>query len=265
MGTNFSFFSFKMGTDDDISAPSQDAIESARALYHSIRGALPEAVTDFESKWTAWQEVCQGQTSWPSLDACTRTDEFEALKRLGPKILPFVVFKLATNADHNSYGVFLYNTMEKDAEYRGSPDEPLVSDEVLRRHGKFAICCEGSDEYYDLVEMGPSIIAPLMVEYPSDIAGYWYEVLHKIIHSRNMGAYMVQKGALYDAWYRFFNGGADYDQAPLYIPNEWDEFILQRKISPGRAVTAMPSWAANWIALSFWAVGDEYTKTVLLI
>lgn len=125
MGTNFSFFSFKMGTDDDISAPSQDAIESARALYHSIRGALPEAVTDFESKWTAWQEVCQGQTSWPrysplvplhsrrhllplnSLDACTRTDEFEALKRLGPKILPFVVFKLATNADHNSYGVFL--------------------------------------------------------------------------------------------------------------------------------------------------------------
>ncbi|KAK8929569.1 hypothetical protein VCV18_002233 [Metarhizium anisopliae] len=81
--------------------------------------------------------------------------------------------------------------------------------------------------------MGPSIIAPLMVEYPSDIAGYWYEVLHKIIHSRNMGAYMVQKGALYDAWYRFFNGGADYDQAPLYIPNEWDEFILQRKISPG--------------------------------
>ncbi|KID84307.1 hypothetical protein MGU_08509 [Metarhizium guizhouense ARSEF 977] len=183
-----------MGTDDHISAPSQDAIESARALYHSIRGVLPEAVTDF---------------------------------------------KLATNADHNSYGVFLYNTMEKDAEYRGSPDEPLVSDEVLRRHGSqivelnyqrhkiyqervglwkeycdlnhlrlsFATCCEASDDYDDLVEMGPSIIAPLMVEYPSDTAGYWYEVLHKIIHGRNMGAYMVQKGALYDAWYRFFNGG----------------------------------------------------------
>lgn len=155
--------------------------------------------------------------------------------------------------------------MEKDPEYRGSPDEPLVSDEVLRRHGSqivelnyqrnkiyqervglwkeycdmhrirlsFSTCCEASEEYYDLVEMGPSIIAPLMVEYPSDIAGYWYEVLHKIIHGRNMGAYMVQKGALYDAWYRFFNGGADYNRAPKYIPNELDELIHHRKISPG--------------------------------
>lgn len=114
-----------MGTDGDIPAPNQDAIESAKALYHTIRKAFPEAVTDFESKWTAWKEVCQGQTSWPryssllvlhsrrhllplnSLDVCTRTDEFEALKRLGPKILPFVVFKLAKSADHNSYGVFL--------------------------------------------------------------------------------------------------------------------------------------------------------------
>ncbi|KFG88008.1 hypothetical protein MANI_014741 [Metarhizium anisopliae] len=253
-----------MGTGGHMPAPNQDAIESAKALYHTIRKAFPEAVTDFESKWTAWQEVCQGQTSWPSLDACTRTDEFEALKRLGPKILPFVVFKLATNADHNSYGVFLYNTMEKDLEYRGNPDEPLVSDEVLCRHGSqivelnykrnkmyqervglwkeycdlhsihasFSICCEGSDEYYDLVEMGPSIIAPLMVEYLNDQGGYWYEVLHDIVHGRNMGAYMVQRDILFDECCQYFNGDVDYDQAPKYIPNEWDEFFVNHKMSP---------------------------------
>ena len=42
-----------------------------------------------------------------SPDECTRTDEFQILKKQGPKILPFVVSKLATVADQNSYGVFL--------------------------------------------------------------------------------------------------------------------------------------------------------------
>lgn len=36
-----------------------------------------------------------------------RTDEFETLKKQGPKVLAFLVFKLATDVEQNSYGVFL--------------------------------------------------------------------------------------------------------------------------------------------------------------
>ena len=61
------------------------------------------------------------------------------------------------------------------------------------------------EEYWDLLEMGPSIIAHLMVEYYHNQGGYWYELLHEIIHGRKMGAYMVQKRPLFAAWCRFFN------------------------------------------------------------
>ncbi|KAI9746785.1 MAG: hypothetical protein M4579_007595, partial [Chaenotheca gracillima] len=73
--------------------------------------------------------------------------------------------------------------------------------------------------------MGPSIIAHLMVEYFHDRGGFWYELLHEIIHGRKMGAYMVQKGVIFEQYRQFFNGG-EYDQTPKYIPNKWDIFIF---------------------------------------
>ena len=80
--------------------------------------------------------------------------------------------------------------------------------------------------------MGPSIIASLMVEYYYDQDGYWYELLHEIIHGRKMGAYMIhRRDSLFYICRDFFNGG-DYTQAPKYIPNEWDELFLNRRIGP---------------------------------
>ncbi|KAK2593260.1 hypothetical protein QQS21_009025 [Conoideocrella luteorostrata] len=251
-----------MGTDGQIPLPTEEAIESAEKLYYAIRRAFPEAVTGFESKWTAFQEVCQSQTTSASLDVCAQTAEFEALKRLGPKILPLVVFKLARDADQNSYGVILFNALENDRSYRGNPDEPLVSKEVLRRHSSHIVernhqrnkiyeeriglwkeycwehrihascaICTGCEEYFDLVEMGSSIIAHLMVEYFHDRGGYWYELLHEIVHGRKMGAYMVQRDVLFEECRQFFNEG-EHDHAPKYIPNEWDIYIHTRKMGP---------------------------------
>ena len=46
-----------------------------------------------------------------SIDACVKTEEFESLQRLGPKIIPFVVFKFVTDAEANLQGVFLCKSL----------------------------------------------------------------------------------------------------------------------------------------------------------
>jgi hypothetical protein len=94
---------------DQISAPSQEAIDSVTMLYNTIHAVFPEAVANFQSKWAAAHTVCHHSQATSARDnACIQTGEFDALKRLGPKILPLVVFKLATDdAGQNLWGVFL--------------------------------------------------------------------------------------------------------------------------------------------------------------
>ena len=71
-----------------------------------------------------------------------------------------------------------------------------------------------------------------MVEYYYNRGGYWYELLHEIVHGRKMGAHMIQgRSGLFDECRDFFNGG-DYNQAPKYTPNEWDNWITNGKMGP---------------------------------
>jgi hypothetical protein len=107
-------------------SPSREAVESVTNLYNAISVKFPEGVRIFESRWAAWHKVCletptSARYPFPrplddthivsllnSLYACTQTDEFEALKRLGPKIIQFVISKLARDDIHqNLSGVFL--------------------------------------------------------------------------------------------------------------------------------------------------------------
>ena len=116
----------------------------------------------------------------------------------------------------------LDNALETDAAYRAGPDEPFTSKETLQRYSTrvvelnyqrnqivderirawreyheanllqsnsafFTLC----EEYWDLLEMGPSIIAPLMVEYYHHPRAYYYNLLHEIVHGRKLGAYPV--------------------------------------------------------------------------
>lgn len=82
----------------------------------------------------------------------------------------------------------------------------------------------GCEEYFDLLDMGPSITAHLMVEYYYDRDGYWYELLHEITHGRKMGPHVVQKPVLFEEYYRFFNEG-EHRQAPEWIPTAVDRWI----------------------------------------
>ncbi|KAH8721415.1 hypothetical protein HC256_001771 [Beauveria bassiana] len=249
--------------DDQIASPMKAAIEAADNIYHTVQRTFPEAVADFESKWTAFQAFCHSLPASASPRDCTRADEFETLRKQGPKILAFVVFKLATDVDQNSHGAFLFNALVSDPKYRGVPDDDLTSKEALQRYSSQivelsfqlnkvyeervelwkeycqenrhtlcrGICCSG-EEYWDLLEVGPAFIPHLMVEYAGDRGGYWYELIHEIVHGRTTEAYAIfDRPKWFDCWRAFLNG-VEYKHAPKYIPNESDIYILTGKMGP---------------------------------
>ncbi len=148
------------------------------------------------------------------------------------------------------------NALVNDPEYRAIPDNDPISKEVLQRYANQivelsfqrnkvyeelvkawkdhcegfklllsrAMCCAG-DEYWDLLEVGPAFIPHLMVEYSHDRGGYWYELIHEIIHGRTTEAYAIfERNKWFDVWREFLNGG-EYEHAPKYIPNEWDIYF----------------------------------------
>ncbi|KAM3430020.1 hypothetical protein MY4824_007906 [Beauveria thailandica] len=270
-----------MDTNDQIASPNRAAIDAAENVYHTVQRAFPEAVADFESKWTAFQAVCHSLLASASPGDCIRTDEFETLRKQGPKVLTFVVFKLATNVDQNSHGAFLFNALVNGPQNRGVLDDDLTSKEALQRYGSQivelsfkrnkvyekrvkiwkelceenrvklsrAMCCVG-DEYWDLLEVGPAFIPQLMVEYSRDRGGYWYELLHDIVHGRTTEAYAIfERDKWFDVWRAFLNG-IEYEHAPKYIPNEWDIYYTTGKLGPQQLKhVPLKAWKTAFLTL----------------
>lgn len=52
-----------METDEHVSLPSREAIESVENLYNAIHIRFPRAVAAFESRWMAWHEECLTATT----------------------------------------------------------------------------------------------------------------------------------------------------------------------------------------------------------
>ena len=203
------------------------------------------------------------------------------LKSLGPKVVPFVVAKLAENKDENLCGVYLCkylfhsgarsnynrralltyhltdNELERVEEYRVNLGEALpeislyktrateivelnyqrqkLYDELMhiwkedyleqKLTASVHTLCVG-EEYEGIIALGPSIIGSVLLEYTADRGGWWYEMLHHLIHGRTMQAHAIfGRSKLLDQWSDFFNY-EEFDKAPLYIPNEWDIYIL---------------------------------------
>jgi hypothetical protein len=93
---------------EQIHVTSQKGFDSAFDLYNAIQMIFSIAAAGFESKWAAAHGVCHAQVKSAKDDAHTRTVEFEALKMLDPKIIPFIVFKLAKpNAGQNLWAASL--------------------------------------------------------------------------------------------------------------------------------------------------------------
>ncbi|KFA79054.1 hypothetical protein S40288_11420 [Stachybotrys chartarum IBT 40288] len=249
---------FFMETDGKDPIPSKEAVRAAWVLYDDIRKCFPPAVADFESRWSSWHALCESKASFDgdgSIDPCVESAEHAAIKRLGPKIVPMLVHKLAIDSNQNSHGVFLYKALENDPLYQVAMEEPIGSRDDLRRYADGIVqinyerhniyetrvgawhthCQENTnmsnyriftecDEFDDLLDMGTSILTRLMVEYYNNQGGWWWELMHEIIHGRKTYALEFRKPVLYEACEKWFNEG-EYDQAPEYILSDLERHV----------------------------------------
>ncbi|KAI0193457.1 hypothetical protein F4808DRAFT_442215 [Astrocystis sublimbata] len=237
------------------SSPTQEAVDSATKLYLDIEEVFPLAVDQFESRWTAALAVCHTSSAAETDFADLQTEQFAALGRLGPKIMPLVVYKLARDkASQSPWAVSLYMFLEKDPDYRPALDKDVQAcigrivelnyqrHEIFKQraaawqayqdmHGResssyFFIWC---DEFDDLLEMGQSIIAPAMVEYEHHDM-FWDTLLHRLLHGRDMDAVQWVPAAVFAWWCYYFEKG-EHHQAFKWIPTEFDRKVLGDKIA----------------------------------
>ena len=77
------------------------------------------------------------------------------------------------------------------------------------------------DEYNALVEMGPGIIAQVMLEYDKDRTGPWYKLMHQLVCERPMdGATTGRDGAegQYERWRGWFEYSEHHEAEEGLVP-----------------------------------------------
>lgn len=91
---------------------SRDGLDSIVAMQKDIVKYLPGLVSDFEQRWNAANAELStlDSSSFSALiAACNNSDAFKHIKKMGPKIVPLVVEKLAreTTTTTNNWAVLL--------------------------------------------------------------------------------------------------------------------------------------------------------------
>ncbi|KAI7782574.1 hypothetical protein LA080_013062 [Diaporthe eres] len=232
--------------------PSAAAVNSARDLYNKLKTTSPALAADFDTKYDAWRKTWFSNNDSPNSDTRATGPEFAALVALGPKIIPFVVYRLTSGKDFMA--VVLYNKLETDICYKVDPKD-ILNSKVLQRHANLLLAasdiidmglqrntdirdaldrwaelreqrqnysssfhfCDG-EGYWALVAMGPSIIAQVMLEYYDDQHGWWHELLHELVHGRVSGAGVFFKDALFEEWKDWFEH-KDHKDSPQGADN----------------------------------------------
>lgn len=119
---------------------SSAAAAAAAQEYKHLAKADKDLVSAFEARWAAWIKVWQRTPALRAADdasVATQTQEFNDLAAMGPAIVPLVVYKLAAEP-YNFIGVFLYNALERDRDYRVHPKD-LLNSKVFPRHGNLIV------------------------------------------------------------------------------------------------------------------------------
>lgn len=80
--------------------PSEEAVSSVNELYYIIYTAFLWAIAYFNAKWDTAYPLYAILVS-PNGTTYLGTNEFIVFEKLGPKIIPFIVFKLARDTSDN--------------------------------------------------------------------------------------------------------------------------------------------------------------------
>lgn len=63
------------------------------------------------------------------------------------------------------------------------------------------------DGYWNLVDLGASIVTPVMLRYYQDPTGWWYDLLHELLHGERGAAPVIFKDVLFARWKMWFEDG----------------------------------------------------------
>ncbi|KAJ4306966.1 hypothetical protein N0V88_000339 [Collariella sp. IMI 366227] len=201
----------------------RDAVAFAQTFYLKLKEAFPEYVKDFEQKYTAWTDNWSTPGTVYSPDGLSQLAEYELLAYLGPKTVPLVVHKLSNPTNFMVTG--LYNHLETDPSAKISRSDALNFLTLNRQanlivelnHERFqraqvrinawkalfsqqptstAITTTPindptsttSEEHTALIQLGPSIVAQIMLEYKKNhqAGPPWYRLLHELVGERPM-------------------------------------------------------------------------------
>ncbi|KAJ4294940.1 NADH-dependent flavin oxidoreductase [Collariella sp. IMI 366227] len=232
--------SFRMDTPLD--EAKERARYSSEKLYFALWKAFPGLKQDFDTKWDKWKRVTSSFSSSASATLLVSpAAEFNAPVALGPKIIPFALYKVTLDYKDVA-AVHLYNALEKDLAFRADPGitstlNPLGLEilahnfkrnrlvrntianweercERLQHHSNPLIFTE-CEEYKQLVEFGPSIIPHIMLAYKDSTGLLWYDLLHEIIWGHKTGLLSLVVKEEYAWWAGWFEKG-DYKHVPHY-------------------------------------------------
>ncbi|KAK4100169.1 hypothetical protein N658DRAFT_508110 [Parathielavia hyrcaniae] len=201
--------------------------------------AFPDYHADFEAKLQSWQEAIS-----PSSDPSTwsSVSEFDALVALGPKAVPLALRHLRdAKGDGIATAAFLYSKLEHDPEYLVDTADPernvaaileknFERNRVVRNalldyveHCEMvalqsnSLFCTESNEFEDLVRIGPPVIPQLMLSYKKTHAQqlFEYELLHVILWGHKTGQTTISMPMQYNMWDDWFQK-RNYNEAPHY-------------------------------------------------
>lgn len=88
--------------------PSTAAVKSAEDLYSKLKTKSPDLAADFDTKYDAWRKTWLGGNDAPNSAARAAGPEFDALVALGPKIVPFVVYRMTGEKPEDFRAIELY-------------------------------------------------------------------------------------------------------------------------------------------------------------
>lgn len=137
--------------------PSAAAVKSAEDLYNRLKTASPALARDFDTKYDAWKQTWFSNSNRESPNSDTRATgpDFYALVALGPKIMPFIVYRLTSGKDFMAVVLCMASKstvpkkavstqqatdilpiddiLETDLSYKLDPED-IQNTEVLQRH-----------------------------------------------------------------------------------------------------------------------------------
>lgn len=122
-----------------------------------------------------------------------------------------------------SPAIIIANNYRRNQEFDESAAEWVTFKTLDSSSGGYTMC----GAWYELVELGSSVVAHAMLRYYDDMFGWWDELLCELISGHRSGAMIFFRPQLHERWIRWFESETGESEAPYKLIGEAASFELQ--------------------------------------